>query len=636
MKPKTPGVSKAARVRAYLAATVVTVGLAGIGMRAWALQVDDGDRFRALAERQHAQMLHIPAPRGDVLDAKGRPLAISADAESIWANPRDVRDVAATADKLAAIMGSDARVLEAKLATDHKFVWIERHVAPELARAVREAKLPGIEIAREPRRWYPARSIGGTVIGRADIDGNGLDGIELSMNGVLAGERSEVEALRDARGHKLLADGLSEDQPGATVHMSLDRSIQAIAESALDTAVTTNKAKSGVAVVLEVGTGRVLAMASSPSYDPNAGDNKGARNKPVTDAFEAGSVMKVFSVATALDTGVVAPETEFEIGSVLMVGNRPIHDTHPFPYLTVGGIIKHSSNIGAGKIALRMGADKLHDGLKRFGFGAKTGIELPGEQVGMLREASKWRDIDLAHMAFGYGLTVTPLQVSAALAAIGNGGLYNEPRIVDEVDDRDGTVLYRAESRQHRAISEKAASQMLVMLQSVFDKGKDGGTAGSVDVPGFKCGGKTGTAYKFDTQAKHYTTDHYLASFAGLAPIDHPHLAVVVMIDDPAAGEHYGGQVAAPAFATIASESLRYLGIPGEGLRTSDVGPQTPDPKSEVGSPKFEALSLAKALDFARENHLRVDLHGRGRLVRQEAASDHLDLYFSDEAHPLP
>jgi cell division protein FtsI (penicillin-binding protein 3) len=562
VKATTPGVSRAARVRAHLAGLVVSAGLVGVAVRAWALQIDDGDRYRALADRQHEQHLAVPAPRGEVLDVHGRPLAISADADSIWANPRDVRDVAVTADKLAALLGGDPRVLESKLAGDHRFVWIERHVAPEKARAVRDAKLPGVEVAREPRRWYPARAIGGTVIGRADIDGNGVDGIELAMNDALAGKRSEAMALRDARGHKSLADGLATTEPGASVHLSLDRTIQAISEDALTAAVTANKAKSGVAVVLDVATGRVLALASYPSFDPNSADPP-ARDKPVTDAFEAGSVMKVFSVATALDAGIVHPDTEFEIGNVLAVGNRPIHDTHFFPYLTVAGIIKHSSNIGAAKIALRLGADKLHDGFKRFGLGTKTGIELPGEQSGMLRDAKHWRDIDLAHMAFGYGLTVTPLQVAAAVAAIGDGGIYHEPRIVDEVVDTDGTVLYRAESHEHRAISEKTADQMLVMLASVFDKGKDAGTAGTVDVAGFRCGGKTGTAYKFDTATKHYTTDHYLASFAGLAPIDHPKLAVVVMIDDPAAGEHYGGQVSAPAFAAIASETLRYLGVPG-------------------------------------------------------------------------
>ena len=561
-KATTPGVARAARVRAYLAGLVVSAGLVGVGVRAWALQVDDGDRYRLLADRQHAQRLNIPAPRGEVLDNKGRPLAISADAESIWANPRDVHDVAGTADKLATLTGLDESMLEAKLAGDHKFVWLDRHVKPEVAKRVRDAKLPGIEVAREPRRWYPARAIAGPVIGRADIDGNGLDGIELAMNDVLTGKRAEIDAIRDARGHKVLADGAQAADAGATVHLSLDRSIQALAEDALAESVTKNKAKSGVVVVLEVGTSRVLAMASYPSYDPNAPGNVTARNKPVVDAFEAGSVMKVFSVATALEDGVVTPDTDFQIGNVLLVGNRPIHDTHFFPYLTTSGIVKHSSNIGAAKIALRLGSDNLYAGLKRFGFGQKTSIELPGETPGMLRDGSKWRDIDLAHMAFGYGLTVTPLQVAAALAAIGNGGIYKEPRIVDEVIEGD-TILYRGDGDEHRVLSEKTAAEMLVILASVFDKGPEGGTANAIDVEGFVCGGKTGTAHKYDPETHQYSATRYMGSFAGLAPIDHPKIAVVVMIDEPSAGDYYGGQVAGPVFATVASQTLRYLGVPG-------------------------------------------------------------------------
>jgi cell division protein FtsI (penicillin-binding protein 3) len=479
-----------------------------------------------------------------------------------------VRDVSATADKLAAIVGGDPRVLEDKLASAHKFVWIERHVTPEVARAVAAAKLPGIELAREPRRYYPARSIAGSVIGRADVDGVGLDGVEASMNDLLAGRRHTIAALRDARGRTMLADGLADAEPGATVKLSLDRSIQAIAEAALVDSVTTNKAKSGVAVVLEVETGRVLALASYPTKDPNADPrhDAGARNRPVTDAYEAGSVMKVFSVAAALDDGTVTPETEFPIGGFFMVGTKPIHDVHFDAYLNVAGIIKRSSNVGAAKIALRFGRDKLYAGLKRFGFGARTGIELPGEQSGMLRNGARWRDIELATISYGYGLTVTPLQIAAGFAAIGNRGIYHEPRIVDEVIDADGTMLYRGEGATRRVVSEKTASQMMTMLASVFDKGKFYGTAHNLDVAGFTCGGKTGTAHKYDPETKKYAEDRYLSSFAGIAPIDHPRLAIAVLVDDPSGGDYYGGAVAGPVFATIASESLRYLGVPGNPL----------------------------------------------------------------------
>ena len=658
MKAMTPGVSRAARVRAYLSALVLTVGLGGVAVRAWALQIDDGQRYRALAERQHELRLEIPAPRGDVVDALGRPLAISADAESIWANPHEVHDVAATADRLAQLLGEDPRVLEAKLASDHKFVWIERHVAPEVAARVRAAKLAGIELAHEPRRWYPARELAGPVIGRSDIDGNGVDGIELAMNDMLAGRRGEGLALRDARGRTMLADGLATAEAGASVHLSLDRTIQEIAERAVADVVTAHQAKTGVAVVVEVGTGRVLAMASVPSYDPNAGEVRGARDRAVTDAYEAGSVMKVFSVASALEAGAVAPDTEFEIGEELVVGGRPIHDTHVDKYLTVGGIIKRSSNIGAAKIALRLGSAKLHDGLVRFGFGARTGIELPGEQTGMLRDGARWRDIDLAHIAFGYGLTATPVQIAAALAAIGDGGMYHPPRIVDEVDDADGTVLYRPDVPVHRVVSERTAQQMKTMLASVFDKKPFAGTAEDIDVEGFRCGGKTGTAHKYDP-ATHSYSDRYLASFAGLAPIDHPRIAVIVMIDEPQGQDYFGAKVAGPAFAVIASETLRYLGVPGapppERPQASGVRPQAKSgepvpkaqsPKPEAQSPAlppppgtvpdFTGLGVGKALDVAREKHLAVTIEGSGRVVRQQPApgapwNARITLHFSDE-----
>jgi cell division protein FtsI (penicillin-binding protein 3) len=472
------------------------------------------------------------------------------------------------------------------------------------------------------------------------------------------------------------------------VHLSLDRTIQAISESALEQVVVSNKAKGGVAVVIEVETGRVLALASYPTYDPNSGHvPEGARDKPVTDAFEAGSVMKVFSVATALEAGVVTPDSEFPIGSSFRVNPKvkAITDVHSFPSLTVAGIVKHSSNIGAAKIALRLGAQKLYAGYKKFGFGAKTGIELPGEQVGMLRSGDKWRDVELATMSYGYGLTVTPLQITAALAAIGNHGIYHEPRIVDSVVDADGTVLYKGAGEERRVLSQKVADEMLPILASVFDKGKEGGTAKAIDVPGFRCGGKTGTAYKYDPTTHHYATNHYLASFAGLAPIDHPRLAIVVQTDDPTGGTHYGGEVSGPAFATIASESLRYLGVPGEKLIPRDAeghalikmdpwgtplvdaqgnwipvhppkpapapapvvdeAPAAPPPSADdeplpadaVTVPDFRGMGVGRALDLAREQHLAIEIAGSGRVTSQDpppgpaAGPVHVKLQFSVE-----
>ncbi len=667
LKPMTPGIPHSARVRAYLVGALVTCGLTGVAWRAYALQVDEGAHYRELAERQHGAAVNIPAPRGDVIDARGRPLAVSADADSVWANPREVQDVVDTADKLAKLLGEDAGALEAKLALDKKFVWLDRHVTREVADKVRAAKLPGIVVEKEPRRWYPARSVGGPVIGRADIDSRGLEGIELSMNDLLHGTRGNGHAVRDARGKKMFADGMEQPEPGATVQLSLDRSIQAISDNALLASVTTNKAKSGVAVVLDVQTSRVLAMSSYPTYDPNSnepGAASRARNKPVTDVFEAGSVMKIFSILAAMDAGIVSPDTGFDTGGgSYQVGPKTIRDVHHDVYLTVAGIVKRSSNVGTVKIAQRLGRDRLYAALQSYGFGAKTNIELPGEQAGRLRRGDTWREIELATISFGYGLTVTPLQIAAALAAVGNGGVYREPRIVDKVVERDGTVKYAPHPEPRQMVKTKTADQMRKMLAAVFEGGKEGGTAASLVVPGFRCAGKTGTAHKYDHATRKYADDKYLSSFAGLAPADNPRLAIVVIIDEPSGGDYYGGKVAGPVFATIASEALRYLGVPGlplqcptmpptynarldptpktcsipapklgpakvelgEGLVVESVVEPAPPPAPDLAPgtvivPDFRGMGYAKAMELARTSHFAVNSSGSGRVVEQTPA----------------
>lgn len=697
IQPMTPGMTRAARVRAYLAGAVVTLGLTGVAYRAWGLQVGEGEHYRQLADKQHAVSVGIPAPRGEILDANGRPLAVSADADSIWANPRDIRDVTDTSAKLGELLAMEPAALEAKLGRDQRFVWLDRHVAPEVAHAVRAAKLPGIEVSKEPRRWYPGRAVGGTVIGKSDIDGNGVDGIELSMNAQLVGHRGAGLALRDARGKKMFADGLARPEPGATVQLSIDSSLQAIAEAAVEDSVRTNKAKAGVAVVLEIGTGRVLAMASAPAKDPNSGEHSSARNHAVADSYEAGSVMKLFSIAAALDDGLVTPTTEFDLngGRFQMPGRTtPITDVDKDPYLDVAGIIRRSSNVGAAKIALRYGATKLYAAYKRFGFGARTGIELPGEQPGMMRNGAKWRDVELATMAYGYGLTVTPLQVAAALASFGDGGIYHEPRIVDRVIDADGTLLHQAAPAARRVVSEKTAAQMKAMLAGVFEGGKSHGTAWQIVVPGFRCGGKTGTAHKYDPATHGYSPDHHLATFAGLAPIDHPRLAIVVLVDDPLGGDYFGALVAGPVFARIASEGLRYLGVPGtpavcppavpgapvsiepktclpapaakpakpvaakpggvaptEALHLVDdippvsvaIDPDAPNVNDAIATlvPDLRGLGMARAIATARAAHLAVAITGTGRVVAQDpppgtTRAARVTLRFSDGTSAIP
>ena len=661
---QTPGMSRAARTRARVAAALVSLLLVGVGYRAWGLQVDSGAHFRELAQRQQLHTVEIPAPRGAILDARRRPLAISADAESVYVDPRAVVDVAATSERLAALLGLDVLQVEARMASHKRFAWIARHVTPEAAAAVRAAKLAGVVVTHEPRRWYPEQASGGTVIGFAGLDGNGLDGLELQMDEVLTGQKARFGALRDARGKTMLAQGVVDAVPGATVELTIDRSIQHIADEALATAVETNKATSGVAVVLDVKTGGVLAMSAVPTYDPNdpAGAVKAhARNRAVTDVYEIGSVMKVFTIAAALDAGVVKPDEWWNVegGRWLAPGGKVVPDVHHDQMLTTGGIIKRSSNIGATKVGLRLGREGLYAGLKRFGFGAPTGIDLPGEQAGRVRDGKTWRDIELVTISWGYGLTVSPIQIAAAMAAIGNGGLYHPPRVVDRVVGPDGKVRYQRPDDSRAIMKPSTAAALLPMLASVFDKGKDAGTGANIAVPGFRAGGKSGTAHKYDPATRKYAPKRYLSSFAGLAPIAAPRIAVVVVVDDPRGTAYFGGAVAGPVFGQIVSETLRYLGVPGDAPlepppargkpgaapapAAADAAPadgDADDPSADLVAldaagegeavapagpgavvvPDFRGLGAARALAEAARLGLTVELRGAGRCARQSVA----------------
>jgi cell division protein FtsI (penicillin-binding protein 3) len=364
----------------------------------------------------------------------------------------------------------------------------------------------------------------------------------------------------------MLGAGVLAPVPGATVQLTIDGTIQSIADDALAHAVRANQALAGVAVVIDVETGVVLAMANAPTYDANVGGpERGERNRAVTDEYEIGSIMKVFTIAAALDTGAVRVNQWWDVekGS-WRIADRTIRDTHYDEVLSTAGIFKRSSNVGAAKIGLRLGKERLYEGLLRFGFGTRSGIEVPGERVGKLRDPAKWRDIDVAAISYGYGMTVTPLQMAAGLAAVGNGGVYRAPRIVDRVIHADGSVDVTIAPEPVVAIKPETAAALLPILASVFDGGKQAGTAANVWVPGFTCGGKTGTVHKIDPATRGYSRDRYISSFGGLAPIKDPKLAIVVIVDEPSGGDYYGGKVAGPVFATIASESLRYLGVPGD------------------------------------------------------------------------
>jgi cell division protein FtsI (penicillin-binding protein 3) len=642
------------RRRICASGVLLAVALAALGYHSFGIQVNDGDHYREMARRQHLRTVELPAPRGAIYDAKGHELAVTANVDSVYANPREVRDRAATAAAVAEILGIDAQSVAARLASHRYFVWLKRHIRVDHARALRARNLPGIALAKEPRRYYPARDLAGPLLGFADIDGKGIEGVELAMNDLLRGRRTALPVVRDVRGRIVLETG-QETPAGATIWLTVHRFIQYVSERALAEAVAHHRARAGTALVLDVRDGSVLALAAVPSYDPN--DRKGrararrhgARNRAITDAYEVGSIMKVFTIGAALDAGAVGPLTLIDVEQGRMrIGRKVIRDTHHDDILSVSDVLKRSSNVGAVKIARRLGAARLHAALPTFCFGNPTGIELPGERAGVVHPAERWGELGLAAASFGYGMTATPLQIAAALAAVGNGGILHEPRLIKQVVGSDGQVLYRHRKPSRRIMREQTAAALLPMLASVFDRGRFSGTAGSVTVDGFRAGGKTGTAHKIDPATRKYSEDMYLSSFIGLAPIEEPRIAVVVIIDEPRGEHHYGGLVAAPAFARIVSESLRYLGVPGAPAdRTAqaidpaananpeqseladtavaaiddDAGPDPERPVAlgpgQVLVPNFVGMSLGRALDAARAAKLRVEIDGSGLVIEQ-------------------
>jgi cell division protein FtsI (penicillin-binding protein 3) len=641
------------RIRLVFTALVLLGLLGALGYKAFTVQIRDGARMRALGEAQYLHEMELPAPRGSIRDVHGVDMAVSVDTDSIFANPRAVRDARATAKALSGALGIPWRELEKKLAETRYFVWLKRRVTGEASAKVRALDLPGIGSTAEPRRFYPGKSLAGPVLGFAGLDGKGLEGIELSLDTLLRGEKTTLPAIRDARGNLLLGHTWTDVEPasagGGCVTLSLDRFLQYTAEQALEAAVTLHRAKAGVVVVLDPKSSDVLALASFPTYDPNDPSHRGdAKNRAVTDAYEVGSVMKVFSVAAALDAQVVKPTDVFDIeGGRLQIGAKTITDTHKGEsLLTVTEVIKYSSNVGAVKIARKLGKEALHDTFAELGFGQVTGIELPGERAGVLRDTRRWGEIGLATASFGYGLTVTPLQLATALSAVASGGVLHPPRLVKRVVAPDGRVLVESPpDAGRRVLSEAAARDLAAMLKTVVEKG---GTGEKVVVPGFVVAGKTGTAHKHDPQTGTYAADRYLSSFMGFAPADDPRLTIVVLIDDPRGESHFGGVVAGPVFARIASEGLKYLGVSGtvplpEPSATEPVaaapeaGPPVPPVTSLESSlawerddlppagpgepivliPDFTGLSVGQALAWAHKSGIRLEIEGSGRAVRQ-------------------
>lgn len=633
---------KWARVRIIMVGMIFGLMFLTVVGRVFYLQILQHEELVKKAERQHQHRVDLTPARGSILDRNGTPLAESIHMDSCYAEPRRIKDVGGTAAVLAPILKVPKRELVAKLSINKSFIWLEHWVAPETAACIKNMKLPGIGFAPESKRFYPNVETAAHVVGFTGRDPNGLEGIELKYDGTILGSTGYMITERDALGRNIAIKNtvIKDSSPGNTIVLTLDKTIQFIAEKELAKAVAESNAKNGMALVMESDTGKVLAMANYPTFNPNSYSRYSLaqlRNRVVVDSFEPGSTFKVFTIAAALEAGIVKATDVYncENGSY-RIANRIIHDDHPHSRLTVSEIIKYSSNIGAAKIGFKLGEERLSTYLRNFGFGGRTGIDLPGESPGYLKR--NWYGIDLATISFGQGVSLSAIQLVSAVSAIANGGTLMKPYLVERILDDSGKEVQRFEPQAvRRVISPETARKVSKMMETVTG---EGGTGTKAAVDGFRVAGKTGTAQKVDPVTRLYSPSKRIGSFVGFVPADKPKLTIAVIIDEPQ-GVKYGGVVAAPAFKGIAQNTLAYLKITPNVPTTKTQKPAesksdpTPEPESvsegEIEDaanegafmPNFHGMSMRSVLQVMEKRGINIRLIGSGRVAEQNPPPGH-------------
>ena len=531
-------------------------------VRAVDLQLVDDDFYRQQGDARFLREIPIPTSRGMITDRNGEPLAVSSPVESVWGNPQELLKAPDRLPGLAAALGVPHDHLLRRLGqrADKEFVYLKRRINPADARAIMALEIPGVATQREFRRFYPQGEALAHVLGFTNIDDRGQEGLELAFDDWLRGEPGTKKVIRDRRGRIVENVDLVEPaEPGRDLALTIDRRIQYLAFRELRRALLESGASSGSVVVLDVDTGEVLAMANLPSYNPNdldGGDRDARRNRAVTDVVEPGSTMKPITIAAALAKGIVTPSTIVDTAPGYMANGRfTINDFKNYGALTVTGVITKSSNVGAAKLAARLPDDYFHDFVAKFGYGSKPGSGFPGESAGVLAEPGQWFGTTKATMSYGYGLSVTPLQIAMAYAAIANGGRLVTPTFVKDQRNEGERILDRA-----------LADDVLAMMQTVTEPG---GTATGAAILGYHVAGKTGTARKYSPVGGY--TNEYISLFAGIVPVEDPRFSMVVVINEPDASKGYGyggGAVAAPVFKDVMAGTLRLMDVPPDDIET--------------------------------------------------------------------
>ncbi|MGA2316918.1 MAG: penicillin-binding transpeptidase domain-containing protein [Thermodesulfobacteriota bacterium] len=606
--------------------------------RMFQLQVLKKEQLYKLAAQQQNVQIPLVPKRGTVYDTKGNELAVSIEVDSVYADARKVVDVEKTANELASILQIDRKELKQRLKNHRPFEWVQRKISSKEAERIKALQLPGLSFLKENRRFYPNSKLAAHLIGFVGLDSKGLEGVEFQYDALLNGENHVWTAARDALGREIAMGNVpfEKEDHYRNIVLTIDKPIQHITETELDRGVEKWGAKGGMAIAMDPLTGKILAMASYPTFNPNQFiqyRSKSWRNEAVSDVFEPGSLFKVFLAAAALEEQAVRPSDSFfcENGSYT-VYDRTIHDHSKHGWLTFQQIIKFSSNIGASKVGEKMGRERFYRYISAFGFGEKTRINLPGEGKGIVHHPRYWPPVALDTISFGQGISVTGIQLVTALSAIANGGFLMKPYVVEKIMDEKGEVVQSFQPEiVRKIISEETAKKVTALLKATTEKG---GTGEGAVPAGYEVAGKTGTAQKVDSLLGGYSEDRYTSGFMGFAPAEEPKLVLLVVIDEPQ-GNNYGGVVAAPIFKAIMEKALPYLNVIPKGTmivkneldsapKKGALEPQPLIDGVKVGKgagmvvmPDLTGLSMRNALSRMEGRGLIIRVSGNGKVVEQ-------------------
>jgi cell division protein FtsI/penicillin-binding protein 2 len=597
--------NKSLEQRIYILIGIMALWGAVIGGRLYFLHIVHSSDYKQRAERQQQRTLDVSPRRGVIYDRNGNELAVSVKVDSVFAVPDEIENIDRTAKSLSALIGASKNDVIEKLDSQRSFVWIKRKLNANQAAAVRRAKLPGIYFQKEDMRYYPKKELASHVLGYVDIDEKGLGGLEYRYNDSIRGEAGRVLVMTDARGRSF--NSIEQPvAPGANLITTIDQNIQYIIEKEIAATADKTHAKGISIIVMDPRTGEILGMGNYPTFNPNEYAKYSPHawiNRAVSHTYEPGSTFKIVTAASAFEEGVANPGDLIDCqNGVITVFGRVIHDWKRFGVLSVKQIMQNSSDVGAIKLALRVGDERFAQHIASLGFGKTTNVDLPGEERGLAKPASRWTKSSVGSIAMGQEIGVTPLQVVRMVSVVANGGILYQPYVVKKVQHPEKGILSEMTPHGDRVISAETAAMLQDMLEGVVTDG----TAKSSKLEGYTAAGKTGTAQKVDEATGRYSATKYVASFTGFAPATNPAISIIVMVDEPV-GAHHGGDVAAPVFKRVAEQVLRYMTVP----------PDVPSyaPQYVVKQPKMDPKPK-------REPELKPSTTGLTQLVAMQIGED--------------